>query len=120
VIAERVGYLNGKVACTAVDAWLQRTALQQSSDARCRALDLELARLDQLQSSYYPAAVAGDLAAANFVLKVLARRHAVLGFDKLDDDIAEQPRTVVISGSREEYVAGLKAVLGEDDGATLP
>ena len=110
-IADRVGYLDGRVAAMAVNAYLQKIALEQAPDQRRRALDLELARLDQIQAAYFRAAIAGDIAAANLVLKVIARRCVILGFDKLDEDLASTPRAVVIGSSPEEYIAGLKAVI---------
>ena len=42
---------------------------------------------------------------------MIARRCVILGFDKPADDVASRPRAVVIGGSQEEYVAGLKAVI---------
>jgi hypothetical protein len=65
-------------AAMAVTAFLQKTAAEQSHDHRRHALHLELARLDQLQATYYPAALAGDLAAAAFVLKIMLRRWAII------------------------------------------
>jgi hypothetical protein len=89
---------------------------RRQADHRGQALDLELARLDQLQSAFYPAAMAGDIAAATFVLKpVVDRRCAIMGFDKIDDEVTGTARGIVISGTSEEYVAGLKALVGEDD-----
>ena len=49
------------------------------------------------------------LGAPNLVLKVIARRCAIMGFDKVDD-ATETRRTIVIGGSTEEYIAGLRAV----------
>ena len=42
-IADRVGYLDGRIAAAAVNAYLQKIALEQAPDQRRRALDLELA-----------------------------------------------------------------------------
>jgi hypothetical protein len=95
-----------------VAAYLQRAAVEQSDDHRRQALELELARLDQLQSAYYPAAMAGDILAATFVLNVIARRCTIMGFDKPDDRVA-QSRTVVITWSSEEYIAGLKSIVNQ-------
>jgi len=110
-IAERVGYLDGRIACMAVTALLQKVATEQSHDHRRQALHLELARLDQLQSAFYPAAMAGDIAAANFVLKIVNRRCAIMGFDKVDADLTGTANTIVIGGTTEEYMAGLRAII---------
>jgi hypothetical protein len=113
-IAQRVGYLDGRIASMAVTAFLQKVATEQSHDHRRQALELELARLDQLQSAFYPAAMAGDIAAVNVVLKIIDCRCAIMGFDKIDDEVTGTARSIVISGTSEEYIAGLKALVGED------
>ena len=113
-IAQRTGYLDGRIASMAVTAFLQKTAAEQSHDHRRHALHLELARLDQVQSAFYPAAMAGDIAAANVVLKVIKCRCAIMGFDKIDDDLTGTARTIVIGGNSEQYIAGLKALIGEE------
>jgi hypothetical protein len=114
-IAQRVGYLDGRIASMAVTAYLQKIATEQSHDHRRQALHLELGRLDQLQSAFYPAAMAGDIAAATFVLKIINRRCTILGFDKIDDDLTGTARTIVIGGTEEEYTAGLKALIAEQE-----
>jgi hypothetical protein len=113
-IAQRVGYLDGRIAGMAVTAYLQKIATEQSHDHRRHALHLELARLDQLQAAFYRAAMCGDIAAANIVLKVINRRCAIMGFDKIDDDLTGTARTIVIGGTSEEYIAGLKALIDDE------
>ena len=49
-IAQRVGYLDGRIASMSVTAFLQKIATEQSRDHRRAGAALELARLDQLQS----------------------------------------------------------------------
>ncbi len=60
-------------------------------------------------------AMGGDLNAANFVLKIITQRCRILGFDKPEELTATPPRTVVIGGTSEEYIAGLKALIDERD-----
>ena len=71
-------------------------------------------RLDHLQAAYFRAAVAGDLAAASFVLKVINPRCSILGLDQADE-APERPRAILITGSSEEYVAGLPAIAEATD-----
>ena len=78
---------------------MQKVALGQAPDQRRRALQLELARLDQIQAAFYPAAIAGDSAAANFVPRVITRRVCDLGLRQARD-IADPARTTVIAGTR--------------------
>ena len=61
-----------------------------------------------MQAAYYPAAVCGNLSAANLVLKVIARRCAIMGFDKVEY-FAESQHVIVIGGTDEEYCAGCDA-----------
>ncbi len=118
-IAQRVGYLDGRIAALAVTAWLQKVAVEQAPDHRRETLHLELRRLDALQAGFWEAAMAGDLAAATFVLKVIHRRCTILGFYRVEDDLSGNPRTIVIGGSEADYIAGLKAaVAATEQGAT--
>jgi hypothetical protein len=43
---------------------------------------MELERLDRLFAAVWPLAIAGDLAAVDRVLKIMARRAKMEGFDK--------------------------------------
>ena len=47
-IAAETGYISGRVACLAVNAWLQKIAVELAPDHRRQALQLELDRLDAL------------------------------------------------------------------------
>jgi hypothetical protein len=110
-VAARTGYAEGRVAALAVTAFLQKTAVEQGPDHRREVLRQELDRLDALQFGYWPAAVNGDHNAANIVLKCIARRCTVLGFDRADDPIATPVPSLVIGGTTEEYVNGFKAIV---------
>jgi hypothetical protein len=109
-IATRVGYADGRIASLAVTAYLQKIAIDLAPDQRRDALQRELDRLDALQFAYWPAALHGDHSAANIVLKCIARRCTVLGFDRPDDLIATTAPMLVIGGTSEEYVNGVKAI----------
>ncbi len=52
-IAQRTGYLDGRIAAMAVTAWLQKIAVEQAPGQRREALQLELDRLDKLQSGFW-------------------------------------------------------------------
>jgi hypothetical protein len=114
-VATRVGYADGRVASLAVTAYLQKIAVELAPDHRRDALQRELDRLDMLQFAYWQAALSGDDKAANIVLKVIDRRCTLFGLDRPDDVLAVAPRTIVISGNTEEYVAGLKAMVEHRD-----
>jgi hypothetical protein len=71
------------------------------------SLDLALDRLDPSHAANWPAAMSGDPKANAVVLRIIDKRVALLGLDKLVDQ-PKKPRTLVIAGSHEEYVAGLQ------------
>jgi hypothetical protein len=112
-VAARTGYADGRVASLAVTAFLQKTAVEQGPDHRREVLWQELDRLDALQFPYWQAAVKGDHNAANIVLKCIARRCTLLGFDRPDNPIAATASVVVIGGTEEEYINGLQAVIDQ-------
>ena len=88
---------------------------RQGPDHRCEVLRQELDRLDALQLAYWPAAVNGDHNAANIVLKCIARRCTLLGFDRADNLNAATASVVVIGGTTQEYINGLQAVIDQQE-----
>ena len=112
-IAAATGYANAKTAAMAVTAYLQKTGLAQAPEQRRAALQTELDRIDALQHAYWDTALEGDYKAAVVVLKILALRIKILGLDRPEVQVSP-PRTLVVSGSPEEYVAQLKAIVEDD------
>lgn len=78
-IAKRLNYRDRGAAHKAYQRALQRAEPQSSDDARA----LEVARLDRLHRALWPAALKGDTAAADRVLRVAERRSRLLGLDTL-------------------------------------
>ncbi len=111
-IVTQTGYLNGRIASMAVNAYLQKAAVEQAPDRRGQGLDLELARLDALQAAYWPAAMAGDLLAAAFILKIVDRRCLILGLDRVEIETTATEHTVaIVRGTSEQYIGALQAVV---------
>lgn len=79
-------------------------------------LTLEVARMDALQSALWPQAMAGHVPSATAVLSIIVNRSRLVGLDpeKMNDDAAQQLRTVVVPHEDEGYVAALKRAAGED------
>jgi hypothetical protein len=98
-----------------VTAFLQKTAVEQGPDHRRAVLRQELDRLDALQFAHWPAAVNGDHNAATIVLKCIARRCTLLGFDRAVNLHAATASVVVIGGTEEEYINGLQAVTDQQE-----
>jgi hypothetical protein len=67
--------------------------------------------MDALQAAFWDDALQGDRHAAEVVLKVIARRCKVMGYDKADESLAPPARTVVVGGTSEEYIGTLKKLI---------
>jgi hypothetical protein len=111
-IAEQVGYTNRGTAWRAVQHALRERTLQAVDEHR----EMELARLDALQAAHWEAAVSGsDLKAAELCLKVSAQRIKLLGLEASPGANDQSGKTVVITGTSEEYIAGMKALCEADE-----
>ena len=77
MIAREVGYASPAGAWKAYERACARTLEEPTAEAR----RIELDRLDALQYTYWDPAIAGNLRAADFVLKVIDRRAKILGID---------------------------------------
>lgn len=75
-IAREVGYRDRSGARKAYQRALERSSSSESLEDERR---LELARLDELQSSIFPAAQRGDLGAHDRVLRIMKHRDRLLG-----------------------------------------
>lgn len=126
-IARKCGHSSAEAARIAHSRYVQRASLAMSKEKRAEALAMEVERLDALQAAYWEAAVKGrsdpdfpgmpmipDAKAADIVLKVIDRRAKLLGLDEADRTTAG-PRTVVVTGDSEQYVATLKALIDGRD-----
>lgn len=112
VVAEKAGYANAASANVEVKAFLQRAALHRDSALREEALNLEMDRLDALQAAAWGAAMTGDLKAIDSCLRVMGHRAKLLGLEYREE--ASVTRTIVVTGSTEQYVQTLKAISGSE------
>lgn len=106
-IAEAVGYAGRAPAHTAYKRALKRTLQPVAAEVR----ELEADRLDQLQMTYWPKAIAGDSAATATVLRIMERRARLLGLDHADG-IAERAQ-LLDERMGELLVAGVLGALAE-------
>jgi len=95
-VAESLGYSSADSARITVRKILQRAALQLSDEALEDMLGTELERLNALQVSVWPMAMAGDSKSIETVLKIMSTRHKLLGFEKRDEKVTNQ--TLVVGG----------------------
>jgi hypothetical protein len=70
-----------------------------------------------LQRGCWPAATTGDVKSAHLAVKIIVERAKLLGLDQIPEDA--QPRTLVIGGTEEEYIAGLKQVIAGRESTQL-
>ena len=112
-IAEDNGYSSADSAMTAVNTYLQRSALSQSEEWRREALQLELDRFDSLNVIAWDQAMAGDLRAVDTVLKIMGHRAKLLQLD-VPTNTNDGMRTLIVMGDTEEYVKSLKQVATEE------
>jgi hypothetical protein len=112
-IALATGYSSAAVCQMAVTAYLQKAAVRRTPEQQQAALQVELDRLDALQRGCWPAATTGDVKSAQLALKIIVERAKLLGLDRISEDA--QPSTLVIAGSEQEYIAGLKQVIAATD-----
>lgn len=106
-IAAEVGYANKGSAHRAVKQGIAAITRESATEL----LELELARLDDLQAGAYDAARNGDLFAVDRVLKIIDQRAKFLGlYDRKTDDTTAEARAA-IHGFRE----GLKGLFTEHD-----
>ena len=90
-IAEAVGYSGRGAAFKAVTAALRAQQAEAVDELRA----LEIQRLDALQRSCWDAALEGDIASVDRVLKVIAARVRLLGLDQNPDKPVSGGGTVV-------------------------
>jgi hypothetical protein len=81
-VAEEVGYSNRGTAHRAVSQALSTRLAEDVDHLR----QLESDRLDALQLALWPLMVAGDVVAANTIVKIIAARIRLLGLDKVNSD----------------------------------
>lgn len=77
MIAEQCGYKNATRAHEAVKRAIQ--ALPREAATDCRKFEED--RLDRLMLAYWKRAVDGNLDAADYILRLMKRRAALLGLD---------------------------------------
>jgi hypothetical protein len=76
-------------------------------------LQLELERLDALQVAIWDAAMAGDIASANVLPRIIAQRVRLLGLENSKPE-ANPPRTVVDVEAHRAYICNQESNQGTD------
>jgi len=113
--------LGGPAEALLQPEWLEATTLTAISESRAGGIFTAWVSKAAASPSrcgrsikIWPAATNGDLKAAHVALKIIVERAKLLGLDRQAEDAREQ-QTIVISGTSDEYIAGLKAIIGAGD-----
>jgi len=107
-IAETLGYANRSGAWKAVKGALRA----RTDDAVDEYRALEIGRLEELLTAYYPDAMKGDLRAAEMCLKVIDAEVKLLGLDSPDASDGKVESIVI---SAEHPIRDLKRLIGVED-----
>ena len=100
----------------AVSAYLQKTGLAQAPEQRRAALQTELDRIDAAAARLLGHGPGRRPQGRPGAAEDPRLRIKVLGLDRPEIKVT-QPRTLVVSGSPEEYVAHLNAIVEKDEQA---
>lgn len=92
-IARQVGYSNRGTAWRVVQKALNERAVESVDELR----ELALARLEKLLKAYLPKALAGDVAATNLVLRVIAQEIRLLGLELTGKSAPAGPVSIIQS-----------------------
>jgi heme oxygenase len=104
-IAEEYGYTGPMDAHRKVTYLIKAAGAALSDERKEEILDLELARLDELQRAYYQSGIDGDLKAAEFVLKVMNHRAKLA---RLGEEQVQTTQTVIVTDSN--YLSALQGL----------
>lgn len=119
-VAKQTGYATTPAAKLAVSTFLQQANLERATEQRAEALQLSIDRYEAVINAYWSAAVTERKAeAAAVILRAMAQSDRVQRLAE-DEISVTAPRTIVIAGTPEAYVAKLQAVVEGGDPDAIP
>lgn len=94
-----------------------RVRLGQGNDIdRKEARQIEVDRLNHLQSAYYTSAMSGDIKAAELTLKIISQRINLLDLAAIDPRDKQAVQNILVVGeSKKEFIEALMAGRGVAD-----
>jgi hypothetical protein len=113
LIARQVGYATADAAEVMVRRYLQVAAADLSRERRAEALQMSVDRIEALLDTQWTKAEMGDTKAAEFCLRAVATIARLEGVEKLHETEGQSVKTIVITGSSEDYVRELQNQAGE-------
>lgn len=112
-IATALGFKSTKDAMEEVMGYVKRF-YTASPDDIAMAMDVEMARLDALQSSYWQQATEGHLPSAHFCLDLIKVRANMRGI-AITPSVVQQNNTIVVGGAEKDYVSALKNLRAQSE-----
>lgn len=103
-IALKLGFKNGRDAQRASNLLIKKATAAATEDRKQEILDLELDRLDALQTAVWGMAISGDLKAVDSVLKIMTHRARLLTLG--EDTGNTSTNTIIVAG--DNYVESLR------------
>lgn len=110
-VARKSGFETAGAARNAVEAWLTRAVAEQAAERRAMAMEFSVARHETLIEAYWEKAIKEhDVSAAAVVSRELGALDKVQRLGEKDIEGVGTQRTIVVAGTPEEYIEGLKAI----------
>lgn len=112
-IAQQLGYAGRGKAFEAIQAALREVTREPAEEL----LELELQRLDALQNGLWPKASRGDTKSVDSTLRVMERRHKLLGLDDFEARIAavEEGKLALAEDQAAVVAQGIRRILDRLD-----
>ena len=104
-VADKLDYPNSTKARSEVDLLVTKAIGTINDDRKVEIVDLELDRLDALQSAVWGMAMGGDLKAVDSALKIMAHRARLL---MLGQESHSTTSTIIVAG--DDYAETLKGI----------
>lgn len=113
IVAEQTGYANAKSAEVTVRNYIQRAGMEMDADRRQEMLTVQLDRINALIETQWTKAEMGDTKAADFCLRAIGQIGKYAGLEALHQKETQSSKTIVITGTQEDYVRALKQITEE-------
>ena len=120
-IANEEQYPSSRAAKADVDRYMDEASALVADRTARKMLNLEVARLDALQTALWPAAMSGHVPSAALVMNIVMNRSRLVGLDpeKMNEELTASARTVVVPGDSDSFIETMKQQAAQS-GNTLP
>lgn len=96
-------------ALLAYRAYMNKLAAEYSLEEREMHVNLEMARLDELQAAIWESAIAEkSVQKIDSILRIMGLRAKLLGFDKITPNPEAVRQIILVTGSQKEFIEALQ------------